>query len=198
MATLSTGAKSWETRGMSLRERLLFRVTVEPSGCWSADLRHDKDGYATICVNKQTRQAHRVAYEEFRGPVPADKLLDHQCRNRGCINPWHVEPATPLENLLNSDKTPAAKTHCKQGHQDWRFDTKRKMRICQTCRREHWRRQHDKKRKHPIGGRVVCKRGHSAYAFDVVKNTRYCVECRREQYAARNERRRKVAQNRTR
>lgn len=198
MAEVNTGNKSWETRGMSLRERLLFRTTVMPSGCWYPDLHRDKDGYSNICVNKRTRHAHRVAYEVFKGAVPHGLELDHKCRNRPCINPDHLEPVTDLENQLRSPLTPAGKTVCKHGHQDWVLYPKRgrgTVRVCGTCQREGWRKAHEKKRKHPIGGRVICKRGHAAYAFDPVKKHRYCVACRLQQCAARNERRRREAQN---
>jgi len=43
--------------------------------------------------------AHRVRYEAKRGPIPADLVPDHLCRNRWCCNPDHIELVTPTENL---------------------------------------------------------------------------------------------------
>lgn len=37
-------------------------------------------------------------YEAFVGPIPDGLQLDHLCRNRGCINPGHLEPVTNREN----------------------------------------------------------------------------------------------------
>ena len=45
------------------------------------------------------RGAHRVAYEHFIGPVPDGLQLDHLCRVRSCVNPWHLEPVTVGENI---------------------------------------------------------------------------------------------------
>lgn len=38
--------------------------------------------------------AHRYSYAIQRGPIPPHHDLDHirECRNRGCINAYHVEP----------------------------------------------------------------------------------------------------------
>jgi IS5 family transposase len=77
-------------------------------------------GYGTFWVAKGTRvKAHRFAYEWLVGPVPEGLSLDHLCRNRGCVNPAHLEPVTHRENVLRGEGRSAVnarKTHCKNGH----------------------------------------------------------------------------------
>jgi len=140
---LSTGAKSWQTRGMSLRERIEFRTILIPfMDCWLWDGHHDKDGYASICVGKRTRHAHRVTYEEYIGPIPEGKQLDHLCRNRGCINPRHQEPVTNVENQRRSPITMMGKTVCKRGHSNWRLVGSKKLRRCVICEKAtNWGRK---------------------------------------------------------
>lgn len=43
--------------------------------------------------------AHRARFEAAHGPIPADLVPDHLCRNRWCCNPEHIELVTPTENL---------------------------------------------------------------------------------------------------
>ena len=57
-----------------------------------------------ILVDGKQRAAHRVMYEQMRGPVPDDRDLDHLCRNRACGNPDHLEPVSRSENLRRGER----------------------------------------------------------------------------------------------
>jgi hypothetical protein len=90
-----------------------------------------------------------VAYELAIGPIPEGLTIDHLCRNRGCVNPAHLEAVTNRTNLLRGDGIAALnarKTHCKRGHEFtpentyvWREGT-RACRACHTAQ-EQARRQ---------------------------------------------------------
>lgn len=93
-------------------------------------------------IAKKQQRAHRVAYEMFVGPIPEGLHLDHLCRNRGCVNPAHLEPVTNRENVLRGvgpTAVNAKKTHCPRGHAlegdniYWRPTGRR----CKQCVREH-------------------------------------------------------------
>ena len=78
--------------------------------------------------------AHRFSYTLHKGPIPYGLQIDHLCRNRGCVNPKHLEAVTGKTNLLRGisfSAKNAAKTVCHKGHpleslpNGWRF--------CRTC-----------------------------------------------------------------
>lgn len=62
------------------------------------------------------RYAHILAYTLTFGPVPEGLELDHTCRNRACINPYHLEPVTHLENCRRA-KGLLHRGVCRKGHE---------------------------------------------------------------------------------
>ena len=100
---------------LPMPERFWSHVIRWDADCWTWVGPHQSIGYAIFGKTV----AHRVAYELSVGPVPAGMELDHLCRNRGCVNPAHLEPVTRRENVMRSDSfaaVNAAKTHCPNGH----------------------------------------------------------------------------------
>lgn len=84
--------------------RLAGRIRVDQgTGCWHCSGWSTGNGYAKIRVNGTCRVAHRALYEEMVGPVAADHVLDHRCRQRSCVNPAHLEPVTARENVRRGE-----------------------------------------------------------------------------------------------
>lgn len=121
------------------------RPDLGPCWLWTAHTNHL--GYGRFRVGATMVQAHRFAYEELVGPIPEGLELDHLCRNRTCVNPFHCEPVTERVNVLRGDTLPAAnvlKTHCPQGHEYTPENTRlgpTGKRYCRACTRE-WVRQY--------------------------------------------------------
>jgi len=84
---------------MSLAERLQHYEPVPFAGCWIWMGKVNKFGYGSLYWQGRERIAHRLLYETVRGPVAAGLQLDHLCRVRCCVNPAHLEPVTPRENV---------------------------------------------------------------------------------------------------
>lgn len=122
---------------VTLAERLKSGCTVMPSGCWEWHRYRNDAGYGCLSVGNKKTEAYRASYETFVGPVPTGLELDHLCRNRGCINPDHLEPVTKKVNVLrgfNACANNARKTRCKHGHELTAIvESGRNRRRCLTC-----------------------------------------------------------------
>lgn len=99
----------------TLPRHIRRNITAGDNGCWLWTRSRSKDGYGWASLDDKTWQAHRLVYVLLRGNPPADLVLDHLCRIRHCVNPDHLQPVTPRENLVRGE-TPAGATHCDKGH----------------------------------------------------------------------------------
>ena len=128
----------------------------EETGCWLWMGHTDKDGYGKMSfrVGGQAlyARAHRWGYEALRGSVPQELVLDHLCRVRSCVNPWHLEPVTNAVNIRrgetgSSNQARANKiTHCPFGHayEGWNLIRYQGRRSCRKCM---YRRNRDYKQR---------------------------------------------------
>lgn len=135
---------------MNLWERFEKKYVPEPnSGCWLWMAARTPTGYGNFWDGRTMARAHRVAFKALRGPIPDGLELDHLCRTRCCVNPWHLEPVSHIENvrrgevgavLAASAARERSKTHCPTGHEYSEANTYRGpngKRRCRTCAREH-------------------------------------------------------------
>ena len=126
----------------SLRARFFAKVSPEPmSGCWLWTGARNGPGYGNLGVNGHNRVAHRVAWLLEVGPLPAGLVLDHKCRNPGCVNPAHLEPVDHRENvrrgLLGELHTRCARGHDLQAPRALRSNGR--CRPCYNADQQAWR-----------------------------------------------------------
>jgi hypothetical protein len=120
-------------------DRVLARSFETPEGCWVYTGARARGGYGFVRVHGKNLYAHRVTYEALRADIPPGLQIDHLCRNRACVNPWHLEPVTARVNTLRGRSIQAEnarKTQCLNGHDfegyNLRVDPTGR-RICRTC-----------------------------------------------------------------
>jgi len=122
-----------------LADRFWSKV-VTTDGCWQWTGGRS-DGYGRFWTGTQSYRAHRWAYEQLVGPIPADRQIDHLCRNRTCVNPAHLDIVDSRENSWRGVGPPAIngrKTHCLRGHPlsgDNLYRRPNGARGCRTCKR---------------------------------------------------------------
>lgn len=93
--------------------------TVNPdTDCWVWNSTNNGQGYARFWYGSKRIMAHKVAYLMMRGKPSEGLVLDHLCRVRNCVNPYHLEAVTNQENIArgNVGSNHRDKTHCKNGH----------------------------------------------------------------------------------
>lgn len=129
------GVSRWHTP----EHRFEARIIKTPNGCWdwTGPLRGHR--YAAFMVNGKNVMVHRWAYETYVGPIPEDHQIDHICTNTKCVNPEHLRPMLPYENVRAYWRE--QRGYCRNGHEMtpenvvWRQQGK--VRHCRIC--SYWR-----------------------------------------------------------
>lgn len=85
-------------------------------GCWIWKADVNNYGYGRFTIYgaglKRNVLAHRYAWELVNGQIPADKEMDHLCREVRCVRPNHLDV---VPHRVNLERRPSH-GKCKKGH----------------------------------------------------------------------------------
>lgn len=160
--------------------------------------------YGQVQIDKKTTPVHRAFYTHMIGPIPAGLTLDHLCENKLCVNPYHLDPCTSVENLRRWREKHGPTNHrysttCRNGHDKTLDNVKvtKQGRLCLIClrahrrRRDKIRRERERQRRGDMPQKTTCIHGHPFTGNRrQYKGGTYCIECNR--IAAREYKRRKT------
>ncbi|WP_166502336.1 MULTISPECIES: HNH endonuclease signature motif containing protein [Rhodococcus erythropolis group] len=118
-------------------DRFWDKILNSPEDCWLWGAYRDRDGYGQFWDGNRQVRAHRWVFDFLICTIPAGLVLDHLCRVRACVNPFHLEPVTASENLRRSYRSDI-QTNCLHGH-SWTTESTytrpNGTRECRICRR---------------------------------------------------------------
>jgi HNH endonuclease len=124
----------------------LFLSKISPykseTDCWIWKGLKAWGQYGRFEYKKKSYIASRWIYEYYFGTIPTGLVLDHLCRVKLCVNPYHLEAVDNATNILRGEIFNRNKTHCKRGHEfteeNTHIYTNYKgvlIRICKICRK---------------------------------------------------------------
>lgn len=126
---------------------------IRSEDCWKWTGVISSNGYGRIEHKGKHLMAHRVSFLLNGGIIPQGMILDHLCRNRGCVNPNHLRVVSCKENVLCGENQTASKSrqvNCLKGHplsgKNLGID-KRNHRYCKKCRAK-WQSEYMQREKH--------------------------------------------------
>ena len=124
-----------------LPTRFWNKVIPEPmSGCWLWIGALTPDGYGQLrwpdgTSASRRRSVHQIVLEVLG--IELNETVDHRCEVRCCVNPWHIDPVTNLENQRRRWLRHPT-THCPRGHERTEENLYRSpsSNLCRLCHNE--------------------------------------------------------------
>ncbi len=109
------GAPNRYIRGHVRRRGPVAHIVIDlsyESPCWIWQRSRNSTGYGVGYKNGRNALAHRVYYEEARGPIPEGCDVHHLCGIPACVNPDHLEALTRADHARESNKHSHRRERC--------------------------------------------------------------------------------------
>lgn len=83
-----------------LKSRLEVLIVKDKKGCWLFQGYICYKGYGRFWIQGNTSKlAHRVSFAMYKGRIRKDKVIDHKCGVKHCVNPEHLQAISQSKNV---------------------------------------------------------------------------------------------------
>lgn len=108
----------------------------ELTGCWEWRGMRNHDGYGQVWVRALQRNvgAHRISFEQHKGPIPEGLLICHTCDNPPCINPDHLFAGTHKDNTADMMRKGRQPVYMYRPRLKWPVETLEQMQAKMRAR----------------------------------------------------------------
>ncbi|MFG3639110.1 HNH endonuclease signature motif containing protein [Micromonospora sp. NPDC047762] len=121
----------------------------DEQGCYISTYSVNSSGYAQIgwvisLDPKRSRMttAHRAAWVDTNGPIPAGMTVDHLCKSRRCVRVDHLRLLSNFENARRTNGRDWPLGTCINGHSNSELRTEPSgRRRCRRCKRDGAKRR---------------------------------------------------------
>lgn len=85
------------------KERFLAKIK-KTNTCWFWVGAKNPQGYGDFWVDNKYWRSHRYSYFIYKGTIPKDMCVLHECDNPSCVNPDHLWLGSYQDNALDMVK----------------------------------------------------------------------------------------------
>lgn len=78
---------------------ILMQCEFTKTGCLEWKGHRHRKGYGCVRFIGKMRKCHHLIYELYKGPIPAEMHVLHQCDHPWCQNPAHLYAGTNAQNI---------------------------------------------------------------------------------------------------
>jgi len=127
----------------------------EATGCLVSKYSTGSHGYAQIgwheAGSRTVTLCHLALWRYEEGPIPDGYTVDHECKNKRCVERSHLRLLTNHENARRTHGRDWPLGYCVNGHPNSELSYQGKKRVCRICRREWARRYYARRRDGLVG-----------------------------------------------